>query len=185
MRQEGNCIEGKAISRETLLKTAPLEEGMAGKRGQVSLEYLMILGMTLAVLIPASYLFYDYSQGSNSQVVRGQIDSVAANVLTQASAMYSLGKGNRITLDLTIPSSVQNITILDNAEIVITYRSPQGLQDAVFFSTTNITGVYNLDGTPCIVPCSDTLWSTKPVASGAVQLKIESQGAYVTLNQTN
>lgn len=155
------------------------------KRGQVSLEYLVILGMALAVLIPATYLFYDYSQSTNERVVRGQIDVIGSKVITQAKAMYALGRNNRVTIDLTIPSPVINVTILDGMELVLTYRSRQGVQDAVYFSDVNITGAYMADGSPCTDHCSDSKWTANPIVSGAISLRIESKGDYVVLNQSN
>ena len=168
-----------------LKRDSPIALMHREKRGQVSLEYLVILGMALAVLIPATYLFYDYSQSTNERVVRGQIDVIGAKVITQAKAMYALGRNNRVTLDLTIPAPVTNITVLDGIELVMTYKSRQGVQDAVYFSDVNITGAYQMDNSPCPDYCTDSKWTVKPIASGAISLRIESKGDYVVLNQSN
>jgi uncharacterized protein (UPF0333 family) len=161
------------------------QESKNDSRGQISIEYLLILGLSLAVLIPASYLFYQYSQGSNEQVVRGQIDTIGSQVLTQARNVYTLGQGNRVTLTLEIPGAVKNITIIEGVELVVIYQGKQGLQEAVYFSNTNITGSYLLDNNPCPGYCTQSKWTQKPDSSGTVDLKIESQGTYVTLNETN
>ena len=158
----------------------------AQRAGQISVEYLLILGMALLILIPGSYLFYKYSRSTNDQVVRGQIDAAGSQIIGQARDVYSFGNNNRVTIDVEIPAAVKNITIYDGIELDFTYDSSSGVQEALFFSLANITGSYQQDGTPCPAGwCAISRWSDKGIMSGLISLQIESQGDYVTINQTN
>ena len=38
-------------------------------KAQVSIEHLMIIGIAVLILIPATMLFYNYAKGSNQEVV--------------------------------------------------------------------------------------------------------------------
>ena len=161
-------------------------ESQESRRAQVSMEYLVVVGIALLILIPGSYFFYKYSRNTNDQVVRSQIDSVGSQIVSQAKSVYSFGKDNRVTIDINIPAEVKNVTLYDGEELVFTYGSNSGTQEALFFTDVNLTGVYQLDGTRCITGwCAMTKWSSKDIISGTISLQIESQGNYVTLNQTN
>lgn len=48
------------------------------RKGQVSVEYLIMIGISLAILIPASVFFLNYSQSSNNGVIRSQVNKIGS-----------------------------------------------------------------------------------------------------------
>ena len=140
------------------------------RKGQISIEYLFILAMSLAIIIPGSMMFFRYSQESNEQLVASQINRIGTNVITTAEEIYTVGDGSWITLDVTIPQSAKDAYV-EGDDLVIEYRSSSGITEAVFFSDIDIQGPY-ADG--AISPSFHT---------GTMQIRVESKGDYVLIQE--
>jgi|FLOH01.1.fsa_nt_gi hypothetical protein len=138
------------------------------KKAQISVEYLFIIGLSLAIIIPGSMLFFNYTNESNEKLVSSQINSIGKNVVNSAGEVYTLGKGSFITLDMNLPESVVNIYTIGDYELVIEYRTGNGVTEAVFFSDVKIYGAY--DGEV-----------SGDFHTGFMPLKIESMGGNVTI----
>ncbi|MBR9692832.1 DUF2341 domain-containing protein [Candidatus Woesearchaeota archaeon] len=109
--------------------------GLRKRPGQISLEYLLIIGFTFAIIIPGIYFFQAYSQSSVSGFGTAQYDKLGNEIVGTAVQTLAQGKGSWLTLDLLVPESVLNITVDDQGrELVITYLGPFGPTEAVFFS---------------------------------------------------
>jgi len=112
------------------------------RKAQVSIEYLFILSLALAIIIPGSSLFYSYSKDSNEQIVASQINRIGNNILTNAEQMYAIGKDSWITLEVSFPESTLDAYVVDNSELVITYQTSRGVTESVFFTDIPIAGKY-------------------------------------------
>lgn len=152
-------------------------------KAQVSVEYLIIIGISFAILIPAGYFFYNYSKSSNEGSIRTQITQIGTSVLTNAESVYGLSDGSLVTLDVRYPNNVRDVYILDNRELVIKYELSSGINEAVFFSNVNISGNYqHSDFSLCAsLPCGDSTINNIPVQPGNHQLKFESKTEYVLI----
>ena len=155
-------------------------------RAQVSIEYLIIIGLSFAILIPAGYFFYNYSKTSNEASIRSQITQIGTAITTNAESVYGLADGSLVTLDLRYPNNIRDVYILDNQELVIKYELSSGTNEAVFFTQVNITGNYTytkifprpLCGA---LPCGDSSINNISVQPGTHQLRFESKTAYVLI----
>ena len=84
------------------------------KRGQASVEYLILIGVMLAFLIP---LFY-YALGEISTNLKAvQADNTVSLIVGKIDSVYNLGSGNREKLKVTIPRGTSNLTVLQNNTI--------------------------------------------------------------------
>lgn len=108
---------------------------MNKKRGQVSIETLMILSLALLILIPASLIFFNYAQDSSAEVMSGQINMLGTNIMNKAEEMFVLGPNSWTTITVSIPSEVNMVRIINSTDLVINYESPSGETQAVFFAT--------------------------------------------------
>jgi len=140
------------------------------KKGQVSVEYLFILTMALAIIIPGSVLFYNYSKESNEQLVASQINRIGKNIISSAEQMYTIGKDSWVTIEVNFPESTRDAYIVDDSELVITYQTTRGLTEAVFFTDITIKGVY-----------SGNL--SQQFHHGHMNIKIESEGGQVLIGE--
>src|SRR3989338_7456843 len=116
--------------------------------GQSSVEYLMIIALTFAILIPSIYLFFNYARQSSSEIIDAQIFSIGHEKINAAESMYFSGDGSKTVLEFSMPEGVNNITILHKRELVFALETETGRSDAVFFSRVNITS-NNCLGSTC------------------------------------
>jgi uncharacterized protein (UPF0333 family) len=160
-----------------------------GLRGQISVEYLMIIAISFAVLIPTGYFFYKYSQTSGEGAIRSQINQLGNKIISSAESIYGLADGSIIKLDVNYLSNIRDIKILESNELIITYELSSGIGEAVFFSRIPLSGVYNLStpGPPfpiCNGQCVNSSFSEDYPTAGRHTLKLESKTSYVQINMT-
>lgn len=108
-------------------------------RGQISFEYLIVVGIAILILIPSLFFFLLYSKSGSDSAVHGTINDIGLEMIKATSISYSLGKNAWNTLELNIPEQVNGLYISDANELVITYYTQHGVMSAVFFPEVNIT----------------------------------------------
>ena len=136
-------------------------------KGQVSLEYLLIVALTFAIIIPTTYLFYSYSKESSQEIIDAQITKLGRSITDSSETIFYSGIGSKTTLDLNIPNSINNVLIIDGRELVFNVTTSFGISEIVFFSSVNLT----TDGSNCnINVCSIPDLS----GEGLKQVRIES-----------
>ncbi len=112
-------------------------------RAQASMEYLMVAGLVLLVILPSIYLFYRYSHSSEKEIAKSQIDNMGKKIIDAAEDVYYLGGQSKTTLDLTIPKGVKNMEIWCNQNLV--FLTEDG-SEISFSSRVNITSDEYLGG---------------------------------------
>jgi len=153
-------------------------------RAQISTEYLIILGIAIAAIIPAGYFFYQYSSTSNDQTIRGQIETIGNEILVNAESIYGLADGSLVSLDVRFPETIQDVIILNNNELIIKYELSTGFTEAVFFSNVDMSGnvTYPLRAdTP--IKQTNSFLSKNAIASGKTTIKFESKTNYVLITK--
>ena len=118
------------------------------KKGQAAVEYLIITGFALAIILPLTYLIYNYSQQSYGEVAEAQVTTIGRQIVANAETMFYLGEPSRITLDSTMPAGVFNMSIYKNDPITKCVRCNElrfivlkgsAFQEVVISSSVNIT----------------------------------------------
>jgi len=107
-----------------------------GKRGQVAVEYMMLIGVLLIlVAFLSGYAFFVY----NESIASNQFQSSVKNLADTINNVYYLGNGNSMAFDFVIPSNVISIEF-QNIRILTHVDSFGGdIEDSVFVDT-NVTG---------------------------------------------
>jgi uncharacterized protein (UPF0333 family) len=157
-------------------------------KAQVSVEYLIIIGISFAILIPGGYFFYNYSKSSNDATIRTQITQMGTAIITSAESIYGLSDGSLVTLDLRYPKNVRDVYVLGGNELIIKYELSSGMNDAVFFSKVALSGNFTyprpISGDiNCSLPCDDSAITANLPQQGAHKLKFESKTRYVFISQ--
>ncbi len=106
-------------------------------RGQSSIEYLMIVGIALGLLVPAVFFFVSYSNTQRATGISSQINDIGIAVVTAAAESYALGTGARRQVEVNIPAEVTRIWV-DGNELAIRYETPHGPSEAVFFASISL-----------------------------------------------
>lgn len=109
------------------------------RRGQMSVEYVMILGMVFAILIPAVIFVYAYSQTSASKVEAAQYAKLGQELQTAAIQTAALGKDSWITVDVTSPKSLHDINVTGGGhELTLSYNSVAGPTAVVYYTAMKL-----------------------------------------------
>ena len=159
-------------------------------KAQVSVEYLIIIGLSFAILIPGGYFFYNYSKSSNDGTIRTQITQIGTSMITSSESIYGLSEGSLVTLDLRYPSNIRDVYILSGNELVIKYELSSGMNEAVFFSKVELSGNFTYPRPSsgdinCSLPCNNSAITSTLPQQGNHKLKFESKTDYVNILQVS
>ena len=146
-----------------------MEESLPVK-GQSSLEYLLIVALTFAIIVPTTYLFYNYSKESSLQINDAQITRLGRNIVDSAESIFYSGQGSKTVLELNVPDNTASAVIIDGRELVFNITTDFGVSEIVFFSSVNLTTI----GSNCIV---NTCNIPELGSSGLKKVKIEAVNA--------
>lgn len=116
-----------------------LQKILARLQAQASLEYILIVAITFAIIIPTTYLFYNYSKESGQEITDAQITKLGRSIVDSSETIFYSGVGSKTILDLNVPDSVSNTLIIDGREIVFNVTTSFGVSEIVFFSGVNLT----------------------------------------------
>ena len=106
-------------------------------RGQISIEYIVIVAMVLILTIPI--LYYATSKSTEDTRLNDAGSAVEA-IQSLADKVYYLGKGTRDFTTVTIPSGVTTATVVGH-EINITLGIYAGKNDITRTTLAPIGGV--------------------------------------------
>lgn len=115
-----------------------MEESHLNK-AQSSLEYLLVVAITFAIIIPTTYLFYSYSRESSQEITDAQITKLGRSIVDTAETIFYSGQGSKTVLELNVPDNVDSAVIIDGRELIFNITTSFGVSEIVFFSSVNIT----------------------------------------------
>lgn len=98
---------------------------MFSKRGQISLEYVMIVGAVLLITIP---LFFYAIYETNYKIRLNQADDAVNTLANAADTVYSMGPGSKKYVWVSIPSGVTS-SLVNDATIQLTLSIFGGSSD--------------------------------------------------------
>ncbi|HII29499.1 TPA: hypothetical protein HA317_00350 [Candidatus Woesearchaeota archaeon] len=117
-------------------------------RGQASFEYIAVTALILLMIVPATYLFYNYSLTSEAQIVEKRIAKVGRDIVNTAEMVYYMGEPAMIVIDEQMPGGVINISVIKDwgvgiNELVFYTMFSGELSEHVFVSRVNINGSFD------------------------------------------
>lgn len=137
------------------------------KRSQSSLEYLLVVALTFAIIVPTTYLFYNYSKESSQEITDAQIARLGKSIVDTAETIFYSGEGSKTILELSIPDNIGSVVVIDGREIVFNVTTNSGASEIVFFSPVNMSATgSNCNANVCNIP--------ELASSGLKKLKIEA-----------
>lgn len=107
--------------------------------GQVSVEYLIIMGFVAVMMVPLIIIYYKFTSESKDEIISSQLNQIAAKVADAADAVYFLGTPSQSTIRAYIPGNVDNAT-LNNREVYFRVKSSSGYYDIVQVTSVNLSG---------------------------------------------
>ena len=131
-------------------------------KAQVSTEFLIIVGLGIAIVslyILYSYnFFYSYKTNTEISMTKEALQKIAKN----ANFVFIQGKPARQKINICLPPSVQNCSILNNKTLLCTL---QNNKNVFYDSEVDLVG-------------------SIPNTSGCWNLILSAKNGYVEINQT-
>jgi len=133
------------------------------KKGQVSMEYVMLFGFTFLIILPLIIIGFLYSSESEDQIITSQINQIAKKLVDSAEEVYYYGAPARTVVDIYIPKNIKSAIITGNT-ILFKVQTVNGITDIAYSSPVAING-------------------TIPNSEGLKHIKIEAKGNYVWISE--
>ena len=127
---------------------------LSNRSGKSSMEYLLIVGLTFAIIVPTTFLFYNYSRESSQEIIDAQITKIGRTIVDSAETIFYSGVGSKMTMDLNMPDNIDTAEIIDGRELDFNTTATIGTSEVVFFSSVNLTtpGGVNCISSVCKLP---------------------------------
>jgi len=108
-------------------------------KAQVAVEYLIIVGMGLIlILFTGSYLmkiFVEYSDQNRISLAKNAVNKIGEAV----DMVYSQGPPSRLKIEITLPDGIEEVS-LSNKTILLKIKTKVGLTDVYYNTIAEING---------------------------------------------
>ena len=112
---------------------------MERKRGQISTEYLILVGFIVFIVISMVGFATLYSSSAREKIRFSNLASFANAIISNAEDVYYAGEPSKVTIEPYMPSGIQSVTILNN-EIVFYVSASGGLNIVSYTSKVPLSG---------------------------------------------
>ncbi|MCX6748537.1 MAG: hypothetical protein NT076_02945 [Candidatus Pacearchaeota archaeon] len=112
------------------------------KKGQISIEYLMIMGFVTFVIVGILSLGVFYSSTITDKIRMNYVGNFANKVITSSESIFYSGKPAKVTIFAYLPDGVKQIEIEEN-DITFWVASASGENKISFSSSVPISGAIN------------------------------------------
>ena len=142
-------------------------------KGQASLEYLAVLALTLVILVPSIYIFFNYSQESKDTLIDSQLSEIGDEIIENVKFAFYSGEGTKVTLDVNMPANINEVCVLDLRDLVFVTDTNIGESEVVFFSDIDMRFH---SSTPVSIDSTERCFNENYlfIPSGKLNLKIEA-----------
>ena len=109
------------------------------KRGQVSVEYLIIVGFVTFLIIGILGIALVYSTSIEDRIKNIQMNNFANKVISTSESVFYAGEPSKLTLEVYLPEDIKNVTIQEN-NLFIVVGTSTGTNILSFGSNVPISG---------------------------------------------
>ena len=123
------------------------------KKGQISLEYLIVVSFVVFAVIALLGIAIFYTSSARDKIKSNQLSDFANKVIASAESVYFSGEPSKVTITAYIPAGVQSFSVVENSLVfsiltssgvsIIAFPSDVPLNSAMTFSITE--GVKRLE----------------------------------------
>lgn len=133
-------------------------------RGQVAFEYMIIVAVVFAFLIPIWIYINTVQTRTSTELILSYAKNAVEKITTAADLVYSQGPPAKVRLALYIPSNVQGSSIV-NKTVILRVVTDSGISDIYSTSLANLNGS---------IPISEgNYWATLEAKDSFVQINVE------------
>ncbi len=110
------------------------------RTGQVSIEFIIIVAISLFLLTGATILVMDYLRTNQTGSDLQRVTQIGYRVIDEATNAYVYGKDSFIQVQAAVPSSVIDVYVVDNNTLVFDVSTQNGITSVPVFSSIPING---------------------------------------------
>ena len=112
---------------------------MTKKKGQVSFEYIILMGFVTFIITGILGLAFIYSNKAKDKVKVTQMQNCINKIISNAEAVFYAGYPSKTTIQCFMPYNIKNIYIYKN-ELYVNFTTSSGLNSVSFSSNVPING---------------------------------------------
>lgn len=109
------------------------------KRGQVSTEYLIVVGFVVFLVLGILGVAFFYTSITNDQIKVSQVSNLANKIVSSAESVFYAGEPSKLTITGYLPIGVNSFVIMQN-EIVVSLSTSSGVTVMSFSSNVPLSG---------------------------------------------
>ncbi len=83
-------------------------------RGQIGLEYLIVVAFVVFAVIIILGVSLFYTSGTRDQIKLNQLYTFANKLISSAASVYYAGEPSKVTIAAYLPAGVHNIQLIEN-----------------------------------------------------------------------
>jgi hypothetical protein len=84
------------------------------KKSQSSVEFIVIVGISMVVLMFSSVLLFNYSRYSTGSILNSRVNEIGQSMVTNANIIYELGPPAKTVIEYNFPPLIDNISIVND-----------------------------------------------------------------------
>jgi len=155
---------------------------MRNKRGQVGIEYLMIIGFVTLAIMTTILIAYFYMGGMQDKIKADQVEKYAENIINSADSVFFAGHPTKTSITAYLPDSVNEIKIVNDENgyprlLVVDYHLSTGDEVVSFRSRVDLAQA----STDLDDPSNP--FGTTAISKGMKRLVIEARGSDVLIKR--
>jgi len=170
-------------------------------KSQSSMEFLVILGIGLTMIIIFAGIFFTYSSEAKIEMDKTQIETIGNNLITNIEKIYFMGYGNQYLYKTNFPKNFINLTIhhINNSNstneiyfdyLNMTYMVDKRIISSIFttkedyirFNCSLCNHTINIGGNWTSYYGSYTKNDSALMSWGPKEIEIKSKGDYVLID---
>ncbi len=95
-------------------------------RAQITMEYLMLIGLAMMLIVPSVYLYSERQKSYQYEIVAAQVSQIGNSIINNVNSIQTLGKGSKTVIEFNMPDGVNNISVMAGRELVFSVRTGTG-----------------------------------------------------------
>jgi uncharacterized protein (UPF0333 family) len=107
------------------------------KRGQVSVEYIIIVGFVVFAITATVGVIIYYNVNARDQIRLNQLGQFAEKVVGSSESVFFAGEPSKATINVFLPKGVRSIDIIENS-LVFDIKTESGISTIAFASNVPI-----------------------------------------------
>lgn len=111
----------------------------AQKRAQSSIEYLIMAGFIILIVIGILAAGLFYSSQLKDRIKLNQLNNAIQKIVQSAESVFYAGEPSRITIQIYLPAGIRSFTI-QNKDITIQIETSSGLNTISYNSNVLLEG---------------------------------------------